>query len=182
VVAEHVGRRVQRGKEGDALEAPLTQGALPARGREQRYLTAEPICVVLPPFDQGDGHLEPVKVRRYFIEQKQPARREERSRVLDRPAQVLGGVHRVRRDHEIELARWNALRPRVHVQIEPLEPDEGEVRERLLGAVEEVLRHVGEPVVRCARGEDRQKDRGGAAGAGADLEDPQRPASGAAKQ
>ncbi|RPK79166.1 hypothetical protein EES47_29840 [Streptomyces sp. ADI98-12] len=113
--------------------------------------------------------------RGQLVEQQLPAGAQHGAQVPHGAAHVRGGVQDVRADSEVEGVRGEALGDRVGVEVQALEPHEGVPRAELSAAVgQERRRQVGVPVLQvlAVGSQGAQQTGGGAAGARADLDDP----------
>ena len=99
------------------------------------------------------------------------AGREQLTHMIQRLPEVPGRVHHVGRHHDVVAPAVEILRRGLALDVQGLAAHELERGERVGRAGGEARRYVGDDVLRTASVERRQHGTGGAAGAGADLED-----------
>ena len=163
----------------DLGESLVAQQAPPRRGRQRgRAGDAQRVVGERPPSrQQAEGEMEEDAARGHLVDQRDAVRPQHRLGLAQRPAHGAGGVEDVGGDHHVVGAGLDALRRQ---RLLDVEPPRRQVRchrpERLLPVEQERRRDVrvavlGDPLrVRRQRIEDRGA---GAAGAGADLDQPQ---------
>ena len=169
--AGRLGR--QRGHHVRVDEAFGAEEPLPAGTVEQQLVRAQVDVGELPPAlgeAEGDGD-EPL-LAQHLDHHEGPARCQEPADVGEGAAQVAGGVEDVGGDHDV-VRLIEALGHDVALDVERPVLDERVRGELLAGPAEEVGRHVGVGVVDAIRRQRRQHVGRRAAGAGADLQDPQ---------
>ena len=95
--------------------------------------------------------------------------------VIERLAQVLGGVQPAGGDDQVERVEIEALLERTAREIERPELREGILREFVLGIGGEPLRRVGEQVFGAMLRQHGENEAGRRTSSAADLQDPQGP-------
>ena len=157
------------------LEPDVAEQAHPGLAGQQRVsLTGSVVASQPPPFGHSECDVEPSQLPDRLDDHRHAAWREELSHVRERGAQVRRRMQHVGREHEIE-PRRESLRRRIQSNVEQPVVDERILPEPLLGARREHRRHIGEDVARPTLREKGEHTACQGAGAGAHLQDAERP-------
>ena len=138
------------------------------------------ICVVEtpPPRQQPEGQIRPAPRLRRLQRHQQSRGREQPAAVRQRLRQITGRMQHVRRDHQIEPVRSEALLHRVPLDVQDPKLQPGPLlRKAFLRLPEEPRRHVRIDVVRPAARQRSQHPLRRAAGPRAHFHNPQPPPS-----
>eukprot|EP00964_Phaeocystis_antarctica_P003618 scaffold1950_cov72-Phaeocystis_antarctica.AAC.5 len=163
------------------VEAALLQQPTPLLPLHQRAMVPQALGVGRfveepPSIREAEGDLSKRAGTLCIVDQQQPARHQQLAAVAQRVTHEGRGVQGVGRDDEVVLRRGKALQPRVSINVEQLILDEW-----VLGgkgsacAAQEAFGHVREGVASAGTPQRRQYACRGAAGACANLQDPQKP-------